>query len=301
MIEPRKVTPPELGQARERFLELVADVRPELHRYCARLSGSVVEGEDIVQEALARAFYAVSLATEVPPLRPLLFRVAHNTAVDFLRRYDRRHVEPRADFDDRPFDDEPMDPLVLRAALATFLALPVAQRSAVILKDVLDHSLEEIAEEMSTTVAAVKSLLVRGRAGLRAHREQAEPGASSPAHADRVEREQLQRYVSLFNERNWDGLRALMAEEVRLDLVAKASRRGHEVSAYFGNYAKDPNARVAARSVDGRPALVFFSGDGAPPYCIFLEWSGGQVSFIRDFRYVPYILKEAELRAIEPA
>jgi DNA-directed RNA polymerase specialized sigma24 family protein len=64
----------------------VSGVRPELHCYCARLTGSVIEGEDIVQETLAKAFYALSLSPEVPPLRPWLFRIAHNTALDFLRR-----------------------------------------------------------------------------------------------------------------------------------------------------------------------------------------------------------------------
>ena len=59
-------TPAALGEAREQFLAIVAGVRPELHRYCARLTGSVIEGEDIVQDTLARAFYALSLSAEVP-------------------------------------------------------------------------------------------------------------------------------------------------------------------------------------------------------------------------------------------
>ena len=78
----REKLPPEPGQAREKFLELVAELRPELHRYCARLTGSVIDGEDVVQDTLAKAYYTVSMATELPPLRPLLFRIAHNTALD---------------------------------------------------------------------------------------------------------------------------------------------------------------------------------------------------------------------------
>ena len=80
-------TPPSLAEAREQFLAVVSGVRPELHRYCARLTGSVIEGEDIVQETLAKAFYALSLSPEVPPLRPWLFRIAHNTALDLLRSH----------------------------------------------------------------------------------------------------------------------------------------------------------------------------------------------------------------------
>ena len=51
-------TPATFAEAREQFLQLVNDVRPELHRYCARLTGSVIEGEDIVQAVPVRAVEA---------------------------------------------------------------------------------------------------------------------------------------------------------------------------------------------------------------------------------------------------
>src|SRR5580658_2909321 len=127
--------PPELSTARDRFLELVADIRPELHRYCSRLVGSAIDGEDVVQEALAKAFYALSLQPELPALKPWLFRIAHNAAIDFLRRYERRFVEPMAELPESALVDAATDPDVVRAALSTFVALPVSQRSAVILKD----------------------------------------------------------------------------------------------------------------------------------------------------------------------
>jgi DNA-directed RNA polymerase specialized sigma24 family protein len=47
----------DLQQARQRFLVLVDEVRPELHRYCARMTGSIADGEDVVQYTLARAYY----------------------------------------------------------------------------------------------------------------------------------------------------------------------------------------------------------------------------------------------------
>ena len=121
--------PAEFGQAREQFLALVSEIRPELHRYCSRIVGSVVAGEDIVQETLAKAFYALSMALDVPVLRPWLFRVAHNTAIDFLRRYDRRNVEARADFEETADEVDPIDPLATRVALSSFLALPVRTES----------------------------------------------------------------------------------------------------------------------------------------------------------------------------
>src|SRR5882724_731153 len=83
-----------LHEGRRRFLEIVSEIRPDLHRYCARMTGSISDGEDIVQETLARAYYALSELEEMPQLRPWLFQIAHNRALDFLRRYDRRMSQP---------------------------------------------------------------------------------------------------------------------------------------------------------------------------------------------------------------
>jgi RNA polymerase sigma-70 factor (ECF subfamily) len=281
-----------LAQAREEFLALVSDVRPELHRYCARLTGSVIEGEDIVQDALARAFYALSMSPGVPPLRPWLFRIAHNAALDFLKSHGRRFTEPRAELDDVAGFVEQPDPTVLRAALASFLDLPVSQRSAVILKDILGHSLEETAATMETTVPAVKAALVRGRAGLRASasadEEAVDPGA----------RARLEQYVTLFNAHDWDGVRALVGDDCRLDLVSKSQRRGKEVGLYFGNYDK-ANVRLALARLEGRFALAAFLRDAPDPsYFILLDWDGERVTSIRDFRFVPYITLEAEYELV---
>ena len=56
------------------LLALADEVRPELHRYCARLMGSVIDGEDIVQDTLVRAYAALPQLEETTPLRPWLFR-----------------------------------------------------------------------------------------------------------------------------------------------------------------------------------------------------------------------------------
>src|SRR4051794_27798480 len=166
---------------------MVADVRPELHRYAARLTGSVIDGEDIVQDTLAKALYALSQAAEVPALRPWLFRIAHNAALDFLKSHGRKYATSDAELEYLAAADDAPDPFVVRTALARFLALPVPQRSALILKDVLGHSLEETAETMATSVIAVKALLSRGRAKLR---EQAQTQAPPPPDA----RAELERY-----------------------------------------------------------------------------------------------------------
>jgi RNA polymerase sigma factor (sigma-70 family) len=281
-------TPPSLVEAREQLLALVATVRPELHRYCARLTGSVFEGEDIVQDTLAKALYALSLSPDVPALRPWLFRIAHNTALDHLRSHGRRLVDMRSDLDDiASFEDAP-DPAVVRAALSRFLTLGVTQRSAVILKDVLGHSLEETAETIGITVLAVKAALVRGRRAL------SEEPLEEVAVADAL-RSELDRYASLFNARDWDGLRALVGDGCRLDLVSKSQRTGKQVGMYFGRYEREDVSLRLAR-VEGRLAFTaHVGGSPTPAYFILVDMEDGRVASIRDYRYVPYIAIEAEL------
>jgi RNA polymerase sigma factor (sigma-70 family) len=266
-------------------------VRPELHRYCARLTGSVIEGEDIVQDTLAKAFYALSLSVDVPPLRPWLFRIAHNAAIDFLKSHGRKYTDVYAEVEAiAGFEDKP-DPEVVRAALACFLSLPVTQRSAVILKDVLGHSLEETAETMGTTVMAVKAALVRGRGKL-LQRERHEAALAADNRAE------LARYASLFNARDWDGVRALVSDDCRLDLVSRSQRRGKAVGAYFDRYEKE-NVELRVLRLEGQLALAaYVSGAETPAYFILLELEGGRVTSIRDFRYVPYIATEAELEIV---
>jgi RNA polymerase sigma-70 factor (ECF subfamily) len=277
-----------VASAREQFLAIVASIRPELHRYCARLTGSVIEGEDIVQDTLAKAFYAVSLAPEIPPLRPWLFKIAHNAALDFLKSHGRRLTEPRADLAEVvAFDDAP-DPFATRLALAHFVTLPVIQRSAVILKDVLGHSLEETAETMETTVMAVKAALVRGRARLREI-------SVTPEPTPETSREQLERYASLFNAGDWDGVRALVSEDCRLDVVSRSQRRGKAVGGYYARYATEHVTLRVAR-LEGQLVLAAYEGGAtAPSYFILLGWEGDRVTAIRDFRYVTYIASEATL------
>jgi len=68
------------------FLETVSQLRPQLHRYCARMTGSITDGEDVVQDALFRAYRSLDAYDDSRPLAPWLFRIAHNQCIDFLRR-----------------------------------------------------------------------------------------------------------------------------------------------------------------------------------------------------------------------
>src|SRR5918994_5442374 len=74
-----------LPGTREAFDKALHELRPQLHRYCARMTGSVVDGEDVVQEALVKAIEAFSQSGSIADPEAWLFRIAHNAALDFLR------------------------------------------------------------------------------------------------------------------------------------------------------------------------------------------------------------------------
>jgi Sigma-70 region 2 len=68
------------------FIETIAQLRPRLHRYCSRMTGSVMDGEDVVQDALFEAYRKLDQYDDSRALVPWLFRIAHNRCIDFLRR-----------------------------------------------------------------------------------------------------------------------------------------------------------------------------------------------------------------------
>src|SRR5437899_749267 len=70
--------------------QLLAAMRPKLHRYCARMTGSVIDGEDVLQDALIKAVEAFAASSPIANPEGWLFRIAHNTALDFLRRRNRQ-------------------------------------------------------------------------------------------------------------------------------------------------------------------------------------------------------------------
>ncbi len=278
------------------FEELMQSIRPELHRYATRMTGSVIDGEDVVQEALMKANASLSLLTHDTNIRGWLFRITHNKAIDYLRRYSH---EPLELLDEHPTSQAPDSPLeeqeLAAVALSMFLKLSPRQRSAVIFKDVMGYSLAEISELLNATIPEVKATLHRGRTKLR--EIAANPDVSTP-HLDAHEQELLTCYVERFNARDFDTLRTMLTDEVRLDLVNRVQLQSADAIAnnYFYRYSQVHDWRMAVGTVDGYPAILGYDlnqPSSEPAYFILLTWENDRVSSIHDFFYARYVLRDA--------
>ena len=282
------------------FERLLAELRPKLHRYCARMTGSVIDGEDVLQETLIKAIEAFPHTGPLANAEGWLFRIAHNASLDFLRRRTRQQGV-QTDQEDLETIADPDSEIERRqaaaASLHTLMRLPVGQRSSVILMDVLGHSLQEISEVLDTTVPAVKANLHRGRQRL--VELASEPDDRPPAALAAADRERLAAYVARFNARDFDALRAQLADEVKVEVVNRTRLNGRsDVSRYFGNYSQSRDWRLVTGLADRRPAVLVYDPDEAattPLYFILLDWAGDHLLALRDFRYARYVTDGAEL------
>ena len=278
---------------RARVEAMLIELRPALHRYAARLVGSVLDGEDVVQDAIARAMAALDRTPPEGNGTAWAFRIAHNAAIDHLRARARRAGEQEIQEEDMVSDgDEAARRVAAGAALAVFMHLPPLQRGTVILKDVLGYSNEEAAGILDTTLAATKAALHRGRARLRVLADT--PPSSPPADPGDVIR--LQTYVDRFNARDFDAIRAMLADDVRFDLVARMTRGRAAFETYFTRYTEMTSWRLSVGMIEGRAvAIVHDPADpaGPPTGLIVIDWADGRIVRLRDFHHARYVLRDA--------
>lgn len=197
-----------------KFIDDIVPLRPELFRYCRGLTGNVWDGEDLVQDTLLRVFgHMGKINADLEHPRAYLIRAATHLWIDRIRHagVEQRHAS--ANLDDQAAPDDPAQALFVREAASNlFRHLAPQERAAVLLKDVLDFSLEESAAMLKTTVGAIKAALHRGRTRLKA--AQAEPAAKSA-----VPREIVDRFVAALSAKDFDVVRALCLADVTIDMV----------------------------------------------------------------------------------
>jgi len=283
------------------FLETVTRLRPDLHRYCSRMTGSVFDGEDVVQEALFQAYRKLETLAEDRPLGPWIFRIAHNKCIDFLRRRGvREHAEAEAGAPESVVQVDPPGVGLGKAVEHLVVSLPPKERACVLLKDVFDYSLEEIAELVDSTVGGVKAALNRGRAKLAGLQDQPPPPKAVNQQLSKL----LKLYVDRFNRRDWDGLKELITADAKLRVADRFAGPVSE-SPYFGIYDRWKTPwQMAAGEVDGEPAvLIMYRGaDGwRPESAARLTTADGRIVLIGDYLHCPWILRTAQSVVIAPA
>jgi len=274
----------------DEFEDRLKALRPRLHRYCARMTGSAVSGEDVLQDSLVKALHARAQGATVDNLEAWLFRIAHNASLDFLREKSRNTFVPLTeDVEVAPLPDTD----IVAVSFQTFLRLPELQRCAVILKDVLGHSVDEIASIAGCSPPAAKSALQRGRVALR-QLAQAPDDTRLPLMSD-SDRRKVTAYVHLFQIGDFDAIRAMLADDVQLDLVNRLQLQGRDkIGLYFTRYAEVTKWRFAFGAIEGQPAMLVFDSTGAmekPAHFVLIDWAESQITEIRDFLFAPYVLE----------
>ncbi len=279
---------------RAAFLDSVAPLRPKLHRYCARMTGSLMDGEDVMQEALFEGYRKLDQYDAGRPFSPWLFRIAHNRCIDLLRRRAvRSQAEIVAAEPDVIAPIEPAGPALGRALERLVLHLPPKERACLLLKDVFDHSLEEIAELVDSTPGGVKAALSRGRTKLAALPAPLAAIPAPPAPASDL----LKLYVERFNQRDWDGVRALSSADARLR-VANCFAGKLSDSPYFTEYESNPVPwRMTLGEMDGQAVVValFSHPEGwVPTWVVRITEVGGRIVRIDDYCKCPWLPPEPD-------
>jgi RNA polymerase sigma factor (sigma-70 family) len=159
-----------MAKGHERAFEAVVHrYRRPLLAYCRRMGLADSRAEDVLQQSLLKAWLALCGGTEVRELRPWLYRIVHNNAVNLMRSApEERGLLSDAACAELAAVDSPFEHrLAARDALVDVAALPPMQRDAILLTAVDGRSHQEVASALGVSHGAVRGLLYRARATLR--------------------------------------------------------------------------------------------------------------------------------------
>ncbi|HXK24976.1 MAG TPA: RNA polymerase sigma factor [Myxococcota bacterium] len=297
----------ELRAAWHRYVDLTAPLRPDLHRYCRRLTGSLWDAEDLVQETLLRGFSRLGqVHHEVRSPRSYLLRTATHCWIDACRRRDAES-QARESLPEPAASQREGESLARDAGATLLRRLAPQERAAVLLKDLFDFRLEEIADLLGTSVGAVKAALHRGRGRLR------EPEGEAAALRPPPSPQLVDRFVSLYAARDVAGLVALMQDGSSVENVGCGLEFGREAfesgkgwfhHAVFGHSEWPPafryeRARIERRELDGEPLVLGFTTRGgreALEQVLRFDEIDGKIARLRGYAFCPETMREVAAR-----
>ena len=286
----------EVQQAWHRFLQRTEPLRPDLHRYCRALTGSVWDAEDLVQDTLLRAFAKLSETPQgVENPKAYLFRIASNLWIDRFRRGDSPELEPSALVAPPSRSTEVRD-----AARRLMQTLPPQERAAVVLKDVFDFHLDEIAATLQTTTGAIKAALHRGREKL-ALPSGGAGGEAGATNERRPSEALLDAFVEAFNARDLDRVASLLRADAVGEVVSMGAAYGRKAirdsSLYYSLFLEKGEPRAERHFFQGEPVVVVWY-DLHPPHppevldVLRFEELEGEISRLRFFCFCTETLTE---------
>jgi len=276
------------------FEALVAPHRAALLAHCYRMTGSLHDAEDALQDALLRAWQGMDRFEGRSSVRTWLFTIATNSCRRLLERRQRRVLPvdfgPPADPHDRvgppliestwvgPFpqpavEDSPAARYeskenVELAYVAALQLLPSRQRAVLLLRDVLAFSAQETAAALDTTTASVTSALQRARATLRQRLPERAQQPTLQSLGDVAARALVGRFLHAWEHGDVDALVALLAEDVELTMPPSATwfRGRSAVEGFLRRRPLDPQVRWRGLPVGANGQLataLYLEQDGA--------------------------------------
>ena len=295
--------------------------RPALVGYCYRMLGSPFDADDAVQETMVRAWRAFDSFDGRASIKSWLYRIATNVCLDELKGRSRRArpmevgpagsgapssedlmqlansnwIEPIPDADVCSNDANPEEKASLRqsirlAFIAALQRLPPKQRAVLLMAEVLDCSVAEVAETLETSVHSVNSALQRARASL------AKRSAEEPVALTLAQQAMLNRYVSAFERYDVSDLMSLMQQEVTFCMPPYLLwlQGPEEVGTWMlGLGSGCRGSRLVTTSASGCPTFAQYrpTPDGAYRAwaLIVLELTGDRIAGVNNFLDVEHL------------
>lgn len=269
--------------------------RAILQLHCYRMTGSLQDAEDLVQETFLRAWRSFDSFEGKSSLQSWLYRIATNLCLDMLRKRRRRQLRPdgppsdpgapvgaaldgvfwlepypvfeRTDAGDTPEEQSLKRENISLAFIAMLQFLPPRQRVILILSDILDWPAREVAESLDTSISAVESALHRARTMLAKHRNLAEADSGIASFDEANEQALLDRLVHAWEADDLDGVVALLGQDVILSMPPFSSwyqgrSAVHAILALhpFGQ-RKRAGWRLFPTRANAQPAFVLYRAD----------------------------------------
>jgi RNA polymerase sigma-70 factor (ECF subfamily) len=267
------------------FLTQAETHRRELLAHCYRLTGSVHDAEDLVQETFLRAWKGYANFKGQSSLRTWLYRIATNTCLTALESRQRRplpsglgapNADPHHELEQNaevpwlePLPDDALDPSTIvgsresvrLAFIAALQHLSPRQRAVLVLRDVLQWKAAEVADAIGTSTPAVNSLLQRARAQLEAVAPSADDRYSAPQSPEVQDR--LARYIAAFEAYDVDRLVELFTAEAIWEMPPFTGwyRGPQDIVALTRDHCPAERAgdmRLLPMSANGQPAAAMY-------------------------------------------